>query len=70
MNSYTAPFVLKKETISFIKIIVFDFYMFIQLILFYAVCLSLGVLFQILDKIFKTKLTDSLATFFEYVANL
>ncbi len=71
MNSNTAQFVLKKGFIAFINTIVFDFSMFIQLILFYVVCLSLGVLFLILDKIFRTnKLTNSLAAFFEYVANL
>jgi len=71
MNSNTAPFVLEKGFMAFMKTIVFDFYMFVQLVLFYVVCLVLGVLFLILDKIFRTnKLTNSLAAFFEYIANL
>jgi hypothetical protein len=71
MNSNTAPFVLEKGFMAFMKTIVFDFYMFLQLVLFYVVCLVLGVLFLILDEIFRTKkLTNSLAAFFEYIANL
>lgn len=71
MNSNNTPFVLEKGFVAFIKAIGFDFYMFLQLILFYVLCFVLGGMFLILDKIVKSKkLTNSLASFFEYVANL
>ncbi len=71
MNTHNVPFVMGKGCMVFISTLIFDFYMFLQLVLFYVTCLILGALFLILDRIFRTKkLTNSLASFFEYVANL
>ena len=70
MSDKHTPFVIEKGFWAFLKTLIYDFYMFLQLLLFYAVCLTIGILFSFADKLLKTnRLTDSLASFFNKVGN-
>ncbi len=49
----------------------YNYFMFLQLMLYYLLCIILGIITLILDKIFRTnRFTNGLSSFFYYLANL
>lgn len=71
MKEKRVPFVLERGFSSFVKTMLYDFYMFILLLVYYLLCLLLAPPALLLDFFFKTnKYTRILKSFFSYIANL
>jgi len=71
MKEKSVPFVLKSGFGGFSQTLLYDFYMFVILVVYYIVCLTLGPIAVFLDYSFKTKkFYPKLKQFFYFVANL
>lgn len=71
MKDKYVPFVIEKGSVPFVKTMIYDFYMFILLIVYYLFFVIFALPALALDYAFKCAVfTDSVKSFFRYVANL
>jgi len=68
---HKVPFVLGKGARAMISTLMFDFTMFLQLLLYYALCFLFGPWAVLLDYLTKSRrYSRGLAAFFNFLANL
>lgn len=70
-SKYDAPLVLPKPVLKQVLGILYDLFMFTQLVAFYGLCWSLGLTCLLIDKLLGTsRCLDAFTTFFALFANL
>ena len=69
-KNYSNPFVLSCSIKERIKTILFDFYMFLQVVLLFTLCLFIELPLLLVDKVCKKNFMGGFMKFIVFIANL